>query len=485
MCIHIDKSDYCLDGWWEVPMDRLDRFYIDGDWVAPFGTETIAVVDPATECVVAEVAAGSAADADRAVAAARAAVAAFAAWSPLRRLQALQRLRQGLAARRDDLARAISMEMGAPLAFAQEAQVGSGLAHLDATIAALPEIEFEVRRGALRIRREPIGVAALITPWNWPLNQIVCKVAPAIAAGVAMVLKPSEVAPLSALLFAEIVAGIGLPAGAFNLVNGTGAAVGQALAAHPEVDMVSFTGSTRAGIAVAATAAASVKRVHQELGGKSPFLVLDDAPFAAAVERCARACFANSGQSCDAPTRLYVPRRRHDEALEIAARIAAETEPGLGPLAYGAQFAKVQELIEAGIGEGALLAAGGPGRPAGRSRGFYARPTVFGRVENRMTIAREEIFGPVLSVLAHDGPDDAVAKANDSPFGLAGYVHGGDLRVASEVADRVRAGIVYVNDAPWVPAAPFGGYKRSGNGREHAGYGIREYLETKAIVLPA
>ena len=466
-------------------MNHLDRFYIDDHWVAPLGSGTVAVVDPATELLVAEVAAGSAEDAARAVAAARAAVDAFAAWSPLRRLQALARLRQALHARRDDLARAISTEMGAPLDFAREAQVGSGLAHLDATIDALPEIAFEVRRGALRIRREPIGVAALITPWNWPLNQIVCKVAPAIAAGVPMVLKPSEVAPLSGLVFAEIVAGIGLPAGAFNLVNGTGAEVGHALAAHPDVDMVSFTGSTRAGIAVATAAAGTVKRVHQELGGKSPFIVLEDAPFTVAVERCARACFANSGQSCDAPTRLYVPRGRHDEALAIAARIAAEVESGLGPLAYGAQFAKVRQLIETGVAEGAVLAAGGPGRPAGRARGFYVRPTVFGQVDNRMTIAREEIFGPVLSVLVHDGPDDAVAKANDSSFGLAGYVYGGDLSAANAIADHLRAGIVYVNDAPWVPAAPFGGYKRSGNGREHAGYGIGEYLETKAVVLPA
>jgi aldehyde dehydrogenase (NAD+) len=376
------------------------------------------------------------------------------------------------------------------LPFAREAQVWAGRVHLETTIEALETYEFSRLRGTSLIVKEPIGVAALITPWNWPLNQIVCKVAPALAAGCTAVLKPSEVAPISGILFAEIVEASGAPPGVFNLVNGTGPEVGQVMAAHPGVDMVSFTGSTRAGIIVAKAAADTVKRVAQELGGKSPNIILPDADFPTAVRAGVLACFSNSGQSCDAPTRMLVPANRQDDALAIAAEVAATQkvgdprEPGidLGPVVSKTQFDKIQRLIEAGIHEGARLVAGGPGRPPGLNRGYYVRPTVFGDVKPGMTIEREEVFGPVLAVIGYRNEDEAVRIANDTPYGLAVYVSSADIGHARAVAARLRAGTVNLNYPAWDVHAPFGGFKQSGNGREYADFGIDDYLELKAVV---
>ena len=380
--------------------------------------------------------------------------------------------------------------MGAPLPFARDAQVWAGRAHLEATIEALEAYEFSRLRGTSLIVKEPIGVTALITPWNWPLNQIVCKVAPALAAGCTVVLKPSEIAPISGILFAEIVEAAGAPPGAFNLINGAGPDVGQVMAGHPGVDMVSFTGSTRAGVIVAKTAADTVKRVAQELGGKSPNIILPDADFEPAVRAGVGACFSNSGQSCDAPARMLVPADRQDEALDIAKDVAEglkvgdPREPGvdLGPVVSQAQFDKIQRMIEAGTSDGARLVAGGPGRPPGLNRGYYVRPTVFGDVKSGMTIEREEVFGPVLAVIGYQDEDDAVRIANDTVYGLAAYVSSADLDHARAIAARLRAGTVNLNYPAWDVRAPFGGFKQSGNGREYADFGIDDYLELKAVV---
>ncbi len=374
--------------------------------------------------------------------------------------------------------------------FAREAQVWAGRVHLEATIEALETYEFTRLRGTSLIVKEPVGVAALITPWNWPLNQIVCKAAPALAAGCTVILKPSEIAPISGILFAEIVEASGAPPGVFNLVNGTGPDVGQVMAAHPDVDMVSFTGSTRAGIIVAKAAADTVKRVAQELGGKSPNIILPDADFRDAVRAGVLACFSNSGQSCDAPTRMLVPAERHDEAVAIAAEVASgqkaghPREPGvdLGPVVSQTHFDKIQRLIEAGIAEGARLVAGGTGRPPGLNQGFYVRPTVFGDVKPGMTIEREEVFGPVLAVMSYRDEDEAVRIANDTVYGLAAYLSSTDLDHARAIAKRLRAGTVNLNYPPWDVRAPFGGFKQSGNGREYADFGIDDYLELKAVV---
>ncbi len=470
-------------------MTHDGQFFIGGRWVEPARPASLDVIDPSTEQPFATISAGSPADVDRAVAAAR---AAFDGWSTSSREERLEVLRAILAQynrRADDLAEAVTREMGAPLAFSRDAQVWAGRVHLEATIEALELYEFSRLKGSSLIVREPIGVAALITPWNWPLNQIVCKVAPALAAGCAVVLKPSEIAPMSGLVFAEIVEAAGAPAGVFNLVNGTGAEVGHAMAAHPGVDMVSFTGSTRAGILVAKAAADTVKRVAQELGGKSPNIILRDADFAAAVAEGTKSCFANSGQSCDAPTRMLVPAARLDEACEIAAAAANGLKVGdpreqgvdLGPVVSRTQFDKIQGLIEAGVREGASLAAGGPGRPPGLNRGYYVRPTVFAATP-AMTVAREEIFGPVLSIVPYADEDEAVRIANDTPYGLAAYVSSADLDHARKVASRLRAGTVNINYPPWDIRAPFGGFKQSGNGREYSEFGIDDYLELKAVV---
>ena len=471
-------------------MTHHAQFYIGGGWVDPVAPATLDVVDPSTEQPFTAISLGAKADVDRAVGAAKAAFAAYSYASRESRLGLLRRILERYNRRSEDLALAVSQEMGAPLAFAREAQVWAGRVHLEATIEALESYEFSRRRGTSLIVKEPIGVAALITPWNWPLNQIVCKVAPALAAGCTVVLKPSEIAPISGLVFAEIVDAAGAPGGVFNLVNGTGADVGQAMAGHPDVDMVSFTGSTRAGIMVAKTAADTVKRVAQELGGKSPNIILRDADFEAAVRAGVAACFSNSGQSCDAPTRMLAPAERFEDALRIAAEVADDMkvgdprEPGvdLGPVVSRTQFDKIQRLIEAGIGDGAKLVAGGPGRPPGLNSGYYVRPTVFGDVEPGMTIEREEVFGPVLAVMAYQDEDEAVRIANDSVYGLAAYVSSADIDHARAIASRLRAGTINLNYPAWDVHAPFGGFKQSGNGREYADFGIDDYLELKAVV---
>ncbi|WP_037076886.1 aldehyde dehydrogenase family protein [Neorhizobium vignae] len=466
------------------------KFFIDGAWVEPALPVALDVIDPSTEEAYTRIALGSKADVDKAVAAAKAAFPAFSQWSKEERLALLRRILAEYEKRYEDIAQAVSQEMGAPIAFARDAQAAAGQGHLKATIEALEAYEFTETRGTTTIVKEPIGVCALITPWNWPLNQIVCKVAPAIAAGCTMVLKPSEIAPISGIIFAEVMEAAGTPKGVFNLVNGTGPDVGQVMAGHPDVDMVSFTGSTRAGIIVAKTAADTVKRVAQELGGKSPNIILADAEFEKAVADGVTACFGNSGQSCDAPTRMLVPARRHDEALQVAKAAAEKLKTGdpradgtdLGPVVSKTQFDKIQRLIEAGIAEGATLVTGGPGRPENLNRGYYIRPTVFGNVTNDMTIAREEIFGPVLSILPYETEEQAIEIANDTPYGLAAYVQSGDLAHARQVAARLRAGSVFINYPEWDLFAPFGGFKQSGNGREYADWAIHDFLEIKGIV---
>jgi aldehyde dehydrogenase (NAD+) len=466
------------------------QFYIDGAWVDPVVPARIDVINPATEEAFTAISAGSAADVDKAVAAARAAFPTFSQTSKADRLALLRRVLDAYNARGEDIAQAVSQEMGAPLSFARSAQVWAGRVHLEATIKALEGYEFEEQRGSTRVVKEAIGVVGLITPWNWPLNQIVCKVAPALAAGCTMVLKPSEIAPVSGIIFAEIMVTAGVPKGVFNLVNGNGPDVGQVIASHPEVDMVSFTGSTRAGIIVAKAAADTVKRVAQELGGKSPNIILGDADFESAVTQGVGACFANSGQSCDAPTRMFVPAARHDEALAIA-KAAAEThkvgdpradDTVLGPVVSQVQYDKIQRLIEAGISEGATLVTGGPGRPEGLNRGYYVRPTVFGHVRHGMTISTEEIFGPVLSILPYEDEDEAIRNANDTVYGLAAYIQSQDIAHARRVAARLRAGTINLNYPDWDTHAPFGGYKQSGNGREYADWAIHDFLEIKGIV---
>ncbi|WP_374265486.1 aldehyde dehydrogenase family protein [Zoogloea sp.] len=467
------------------------QFYIDGQWVEPASAARRDVINPATEAPVASIAMGGADDVVRAVAAAKAAFPAFAASSRDARLDLLARIGAAYKKRFDDMAKAITAEMGAPLKMlAGGAQAASGLGHFKAAAAALKDFEFEKRQGATRILREPIGVCALITPWNWPANQMACKIAPALAAGCTMVLKPSELAPLSAVVLAEILDDAGVPAGVFNLVNGDGEGVGGPLAAHPDVDMVSFTGSTRAGKLVMKTAADTVKKVALELGGKSANILLDDADFAKAVKQGVLTLLTNSGQNCNAPSRMLVPADRLDEVEALAAAVLERAVVGdplsdattMGPLANGAQFARVQQFIESGIAEGAKLVAGGPGRPAGIAQGFFARPTIFSRVTPEMTIAREEIFGPVLSILPYRDEEDAIRIANDTPYGLSGYVSSADLERARRVARRLRTGNVHLNGAPVDTLAPFGGYKQSGLGREWGAWGIEEFLETKAIL---
>ncbi|OHC45399.1 MAG: aldehyde dehydrogenase [Rhodobacteraceae bacterium GWE1_64_9] len=471
-----------------IPANML-KFYIDGAWVDPLGTERLGVENPATEEIIGEIALGTEADADRAILAARAAFDGFTAWPVADRIALVRRILEVYNRRYEDFAQAMSLEMGAPIEWARGAQAWAGQVHIESTITAAEEMVWEYSRGNTRIVNEGIGVCALITPWNWPMNQIACKVAPALIAGCTMVLKPSEIAPLSGLLFAEVCHEAGVPAGVFNLVNGTGPVVGARMSAHPQVDMVSFTGSTRAGTAVAAAAAPTVKRVAQELGGKSANIILPTADLAAAVKGGVEGCFGNTGQSCDAPTRMFVPRASHDAALEVAKAAAAEVVVGdtqdsattMGPLVSRMQFDKVQGLIAKGIEEGATLVCGGLGRPEGTNRGWYVRPTIFGDVTNQMTIAREEIFGPVLAILPYDTVEEAIEMANDTVYGLAAYVQG-PVEEARAVGRRLRAGQVNLNYPDWDTFAPFGGYKQSGNGREYAGWGIHDFCEVKALV---
>ncbi len=467
-----------------------DKFFINGEWVDPVTANTLDVINPATEEAFATISMGSAADVDAAAGAARAAFDDWAHSSVDDRIAIISAIIDGMKARGDELAQAISNEMGAPIGFAKTAQLGAGMGHFMNIIPILKNFEFEETRGSTKIVHEPAGVCGFITPWNWPLNQIACKVAPAIAAGCTMVLKPSEIAPVSAYVLAEIIADSGLPAGVFNMVNGDGPTVGAAIAAHPEIDLVSFTGSTRAGREVAKAAADGIKRVCQELGGKSANIILDDAPdFAKAVSGGIFGCFGNSGQSCNAPTRMLVPKSRMDEAIEIAKATAAKASVGdpadentrLGPVVSEIQYNKIQGLIEKGIEEGAELIVGGPGRVDGFDKGYFVKPTVFANVTNDMTIAREEIFGPVLTIIGYEDDDDAVRIANDTDYGLSGYVSG-EQSHAENVAKQIRTGMVHINGAGPDFNAPFGGYKQSGNGREWGVEGFEEFLEVKSLM---
>ena len=469
--------------------------YIDGAWVDPVILAATDVINPATEEPAGRVSLGSAQDVDRAAQVARRAFVSYGRSTRQERVDLLEAIIGEYKKRRSDVAAAITAEMGAPAELALQLHAAIGHVHLKIALNVLKEFEFSRQRGPTRIEFEPVGVCGFITPWNWPINQIAAKVAPALATGCTMILKPSELSPFSAQIWAEVMHAAGVPAGVFNLVQGDGPGVGAAIAAHPEVDMVSFTGSTGAGIEVARAAAPSVKRVHQELGGKSANILLPDADIGAAAAAGFRALVANAGQSCNAPTRMLVPNGRRDEAVHALAEAAATlsvgdplTSPDVGPVVSRKQFDKIQKLIEAGIGEGATVVAGGPGRPEGLSTGFYVRPTVFADVTNDMTIAREEIFGPVLCVLGYDTIDEAVAIANDSVYGLAGYIQGKDEALIADVASRLRVGQVLVNQPHPDGMAPFGGYKQSGNGREWGDFGFEAFLEVKAVLgakLPA
>jgi aldehyde dehydrogenase (NAD+) len=470
--------------------EKLERFFIDGAWVAPESPDRVAVVSPSTEETICEIPLGDERDVERAVRAARKAFAGWSQASPQARAALLDRIHTLMLERAELFAAALTTEMGAPIGYARSAHVPLAVEHIRVARDNLASYPFRVQRGKTAVVREPIGVCALITPWNWPIYQITAKVGPALAAGCTVVLKPSELSPLSALLFAEVIEEAGVPAGVFNLVNGSGATVGATLASHPQVDMVSITGSTRAGVLVAQAAAPTVKRVAQELGGKSPNVVLPDADLPRAVSLGIAAAFRNMGQSCSAPTRMIVPRNvlGQVEALAVAATgqmivgdpFAEATTHG--PLANRAQFGRVQEMIGAGIEERAKLIVGGPGRPAGFDRGFYARPSIFSDVRTDMTIAQEEIFGPVLAILPYDSVDEAVAIANDTVYGLGAHVQGADTALTRTVAARIRSGQVHLNYPAWDPQAPFGGYKQSGNGREYGIEGMEEYMEVKSIL---
>jgi len=471
-------------------MKTHHQFYINGEWVDPTeGVNSFDVINPSNEEVIAQIALGTPADVDKAVAAAQAAFDSFSQTSVEERLALLGKIVEIYQSRYDEVAETISQEMGAPLSLSKAAQAATGLGHFAQAIEILQGFEWEETQGKTTLRKEPIGVVGMITPWNWPINQISCKVAPALAAGCTMVLKPTEIAPLNAILFAEVMDAAGVPAGVFNMINGDGPTVGEAMSSHPGIDMMSFTGSTRAGISVAKGAADTVKRVSQELGGKSANIILDDADFPSAIEGGARHCFLNSGQSCNAPTRMLVPESRQDEAKEIAKKAAETTKVGdpfgedtsIGPVVSEVQFNKIQGLIEKGIEEGAELVTGGPGKPDGLNAGYYVRPTVFANVNNDMTIAREEIFGPVLSILPYKDEEEAVQIANDTDYGLYGYVSG-DTEHAKKIANRIRAGSVAINGAQADFTAPFGGYKQSGNGKEWGPFGFEEFLETKAVL---
>ena len=471
-------------------MSNRTNFYINGEWVAPTTSELLDVINPATEQPIGQIAMGGVEDVNKAVAAAKAAFDSFSQTTKEERIALLEAIIAKYSERLGDVAAVISEEMGAPVNLANKAQAPAGLGHLMTTLEVLKTYEFEQDLGTSSIIKEPAGVCGFITPWNWPINQIACKVAPAIAAGCTMVLKPSEVAPFNAIVFAEVMDAAGVPAGVFNLVNGDGPVVGAALSSHPDVDMMSFTGSTRAGVEVAKNAAPTVKRVAQELGGKSANIILDDADFQETIARDVFGMCTNSGQSCNAPTRMLVPKSRMDEAAAVAKAAAEQVKVGdpsaegttIGPVVSEVQFDKIQNLIQKGIDEGAKLETGGTGRPEGLNAGYYIKPTVFSHVTNDMTIAQEEIFGPVLSMIGYEDDEDAVRIANDTLYGLSGYISSGDRERANKIARLIRSGNVHVNGAPNDQKAPFGGYKQSGNGREWGEHGFEEFLETKAIL---
>jgi aldehyde dehydrogenase (NAD+) len=466
------------------------KFYIDGQWVDPAQPKDFKVINPATEEPAGVISMGSAADVDRAVAAARRAFDSFSQTTREERRGLLETILKVYKKRYADVANAIRDEMGAPAKLANGGQAGVGVGHLKAMIDVLETFEFETRRGPTRLVLEPIGVCALITPWNWPINQVAAKVVPALAAGCTMVLKPSEFSPFSAIIWAEVMHEAGVPKGVFNLINGTGIEVGAALASHPEVDMVSFTGSTRAGTEVAKLAANTVKRVHQELGGKSPNILLDDADFERAVKAGVLHVFENSGQSCNAPTRMLVPASRLAEVEAIAKKTAQAVTVGdptsneieVGPVVSKIQFDRVEDFISKGIAEGAKVVFGGEGRPEGLSKGYYVRPTIFSNVNNNMLIAREEIFGPVLAILPYQTEEEAIRIANDTPYGLQAYVWSSDLARANRVGRRIRAGRITINGSAGDMKTPFGGFKKSGNGREWGEHGLRDFLEVKAVI---
>ena len=471
-------------------MKECMQFYINGEWVDPVDPKSLDVINPATEEVIGKIAMGNSQDVDKAVAAAKEAFESFSKTTKEERLALMGKILEVYQSRYDEIAETISSEMGAPLWLSKAAQAATGAGHFGTFMEVLKNYNFDEDKGTTRLRKEPVGVCGLITPWNWPINQIACKVAPALAAGCTMVLKPSEVSPLNAVIFTEVLHEAGVPAGVFNLVNGDGLSVGEAMSSHPDIDMMSFTGSTRAGVAVAKASADTVKRVSQELGGKSANIILDDADFNQSVAGGVTGCFMNSGQSCNAPTRMLVPADRQDEAVAIAKATAEATvvgDPkevaagGIGPVVSEVQFNKIQGLIEKGIEEGATLVAGGPGKPEGFNAGYYVKPTIFSDVSNDMTIAREEIFGPVLSILPYKDEDDAISIANDTEYGLSGYVSGSQEK-AQKFAEKFRSGNVHVNGAGPDFNAPFGGYKKSGNGREWGDLGFEEFLEIKAIL---
>lgn len=466
------------------------KFFIDGAWVAPAGRREHQVINPATEEPIGTILLGTAEDVDVAVQAARRAFESFSQTTREERIALLERIVKVFQSHMQRMATAISDEMGAPMKLALNAQAGSGVGHFATALALLKDFEFEEQIGNTRIRREPIGVCGLITPWNWPINQIACKVAPALATGCTVVLKPSEVAPLSAHVFAEILEEAGVPKGVFNMIDGDGPGVGEAISRHPDIDMVSFTGSTRAGVAVAKAAADTVKRVSQELGGKSANIILEDADLNAAVKTGVVSMMSNTGQSCNAPSRMLVPAKLYDQAVQIAKAVAEKSRVGdpkaegvtMGPVSNRNQFEKIQGLLKKGIEEGATVVTGGPGRPEGLDKGYFIKPTVFANVNNNMTIAREEIFGPVLCMIPYQTEEEAIRIANDTVYGLSGYVYSGNIENARRVGNRLRTGMVHLNGAATDVNAPFGGYKQSGNGREWGREGCKEFLETKAVM---
>lgn len=465
------------------------QFYVDGSWIDPVVVKTAPVMNPARAEELYQIALGSKADVDKAVKAAKRAFASFSQTTREQRISLLANIIEIYKDRSKEIGDAISDEIGAPLAMAEQMQANSAIGHFESTLAVLKQYSFEERIGSAVVVREAIGVVGMITPWNWPISQIACKVAPALAAGCTMILKPSEFAPTCAMIFAEILDRAGVPKGVFNLINGLGPEVGAAMSGHQDIDMISFTGSTRAGVDVASRAAPTVKRVSQELGGKSPYIVLDDADLEKAVSGCIETIFLNSGQSCDAPSRLIVPDSKMKEVTKIAKKLAGRYRVGhpratgtdMGPVVNRGQWEKIQALIQKGIDEGATLIAGGLGLPSGTERGFYVRPTIFADVRNEMTIAREEIFGPVLAIIGARDENEAIQIANDTPYGLAGYVYSGSMERAWKIGRMLRAGNIYLQGASLDRAAPFGGYKQSGNGREWGRFGLEDYLEVKSV----